>query len=281
MPRPVAHHDFGPHSDAARLVLVSGVSQHAYNAVSVMSRLGAFLRRVDRASDEAHLTGRVIIVPGVLPVEGSGPRTDRDYSPSPELLELTAGGYCKVVISAGDDDLNHAPHVSLQGPEDDERETACLFGLPVVEWEAGRGGGDSLAAAWKQTGGESFLLRAGRRGILEPSLCEDVFRALVGFMSRIGLLVGVELGEEGDLHYFGSSQSYVLSCRCSGFFVPVRPAGAWLQAGDLVGCVYDPFDGETLQEVRAPMSGLMSAIRHNPITRSGAPVAHLHSTRVR
>ena len=53
--------------------------------------------------------------------------------------------------------------------------------------------------------------------------------------------------------------------------------GQWLQAGDLIGYVYDGFSGELRAELRAPVAGLLAGIRRQPLLCEGDLVARLLS----
>jgi predicted deacylase len=120
------------------------------------------------------------------------------------------------------------------------------------------------------------VIQAGYAGDLQPAHCERLFRALVDFLERCGLLVGVRLAEpEGDVHGFGPRQIFPLISDHAGWFVSRLEVGQWLQAGELVGYVYDGFHGNLTAEIRSPLSGLLSGIRRHPLLCEGDLVARL------
>jgi hypothetical protein len=60
-------------------------------------------------------------------------------------------------------------------------------------------------------------------------------------------------------------------------FVSPLEVGSWLQAGDVVGQIYDGFEGELITEVRTPMGGLLSGVRRQPLLLEGDLVARVQT----
>ena len=122
------------------------------------------------------------------------------------------------------------------------------------------------------------MIQAGHAGSLQPLHCERLFRALVDFLERAGLLLGVRLAEpEEDVRNFGPRHSFPMISEFAGWFVSRLEVGQWLQAGDVVGYVYDGFSGELRREVHAPVSGLLAGIRRQPLLCEGDLVARILS----
>jgi predicted deacylase len=92
----------------------------------------------------------------------------------------------------------------------------------------------TLAHAWRACGGENFVIQAGLAGVLQTQHCERLFRSLVGFLHRTGIVRGTHLSEEEDVHYFGTEQSFPVISQMAGLFVSRLEVGRWLRAGDVV-----------------------------------------------
>jgi predicted deacylase len=157
--------------------------------------------------------------------------------------------------------------------------TARLFGLSaVVELRMNTVFTSTIGHAWRTCGGQNFVLQGGQAGVLDPGHCERLFRALVAFLYRAGILRGRELSaEDEDVHYFGIGQTLPLISEQAGFFVSRLEVGRWLQAGDVIGKVYDGFDGEERHAVRAPVSGLLSGVRRQALLFEGDLIARIQS----
>lgn len=61
-----------------------------------------------------------------------------------------------------------------------------------------------------------------------------------------------------------------LNATASGLFVPEVKHGARLSKGDLIGRIVDPLCGKILDDVRAPLGGMLFTIRDYPIVDEGS-----------
>jgi predicted deacylase len=290
-------HDLGPVAQAPRLALVSGLHGNELNGVFVLARLASFLRQIaDGERRGATLLGRVLVIPAVnvlglnvrsraWPFDGTdvnrmfpgyeGGETTQRLAAA--VLAATAEARWRIDLHSSNVDFEELPQVRLFEPSDEERDAARWLGLPaVIERPVTPTLTTTLAYAWRQRGGRGLVIQAGYAGGLQPAHCERVFRALVDFLERSGLLVGVRLAEpEEDAHCFGERQSFPLISDHAGWFVSRLEVGQWLQAGELVGYVYDGFEGDLTAEIRAPVSGLLAGIRHHPLLCEGDLVARV------
>ncbi|MCP5459493.1 MAG: succinylglutamate desuccinylase/aspartoacylase family protein [Gammaproteobacteria bacterium] len=192
------------------------------------------------------------------------------------VLNVTRSAYYRVDVHASNLDIEEMPQVRLYDPNDDERATACLFGLPaVIERPLNKVFVTTLLRAWRRFGGENFVIQ-GLAGNLQTNHCEQLFRGLVAFLDRTGIVEGLTLAEdEEDLRYFNNNQTFAVLSDHAGFFVSRRVVGRWIQAGDLIGHIYDSFAGTILTEVRAPVGGLVCSLRRQPLLFQGDLLARI------
>lgn len=287
----IPYHDVGPVERTPRLALVAGLHGNELNGVFVLARLAAFLRDVEQGKrPDLRLRERVLLVPAVnvlgvnllsrvwpfdkidlnrvFPGLEGGETTQRIAA---ALLRLTRGAYYRIDIHSSNLDIEELPQVRLYAPNDDERATACLFGLPaVIERPLNKMFMATLVHAWRAHGGENFVLQAGRAGDLQSRHCETLFRSLVAFLDRTGIVEGLTLADdEEDLHYFGLRQSYAVLSEQAGFFVGRIDPGRWVQTGELLGHLYDGFTGDLLKDVHTPVAGLVCSVRRQPLLFEG------------
>ena len=165
----------------------------------------------------------------------------------------------------------------LYDPTPDERTAATLFGLPaVVERRMNTIFTSTLGHAWRAAGGTNFVIQAGQAGSLQTAHCERLFRALVAFLYRTGLLDGVTLSDEDeDIHYFGLDQNLSMISEHAGLFVSKLEVGRWVHTGDVIGLVYDGFSGELRAELKTPVAGLLSGLRRQPLLCEGDLLARI------
>jgi predicted deacylase len=291
--------EIGSQGKRPRIALVTSLGSGEFNGVFVLARLADYLRGVvDGAYPGQRLCGRVLIIltspsddamnrgtPVLAASAKKGPITKKsrqlrnDRQSVEEIIETTRTAYYRVEIGASGKRLEELPQVCLHECSDDERASAFLFGLPaIIEHPMQALAADALATAWQSLGGENFVIRAGQASKLQPQHCEKLFRALVSFLDRTGVLEGIDLcEEEDDIHHFGVHQTLPVLTNTTGFFVSRLEVGRWVRAGESVGMVYDRFLGVLTADIKAPTNGLVSALRRHPLLVKGDLVAQIQT----
>ncbi|MCB1775885.1 MAG: hypothetical protein KDI50_00455 [Candidatus Competibacteraceae bacterium] len=280
------HSDMGPPERTPQLALVADLQSNELNGMFVLSRLAAFLRSIEAGERrELHLRERVVIIPNVDALRSLSDHAwhaDPDGCPTTEsvhdqVMAITQAAYYRINVRAAHSDLEEMPQVWLYAPNDDERASACLFGLPaVIEQPADSDEAGELARAWRPHRGENFIIHAGQSGNLQTGHCEILFRALVAFLSRTGVVGGLQLVEgEEDLHYFNRRQACDLRAERSGIFASRLEVGRWVRAGEELGQIHDGISGSILARVTAPVAGLLAGLRRQPLLCIGDPIARI------
>jgi len=280
------HYDLGPRDRPPRLALVANLNGDDLNGMFVLSRLAAFLRNIEAGQPgELRLRERVVIVPALdalnLARPSPNPRSGggrRAGGPAADpVATLTGSAYYRVDIHPAAADIEEMPQVRLYAPSDDERASACLFGLPaVIERPAEDETAAALARDWRVRGGERFVIHAGQAGALHTGHCETLFRALAAFMDRTGLISGLRLAtDDEDLRYFGLQQVVTLTAEQSGLFASEQEVGRWVRAGEALGQIYDSLTGGIQARVLAPAAGLLASLRRQPLLQQGDLVARI------
>ncbi|MGF1613987.1 MAG: succinylglutamate desuccinylase [Gammaproteobacteria bacterium] len=268
-------HNFGPAGKHPRIALVAGLATDEFNGTFVLARLVDYLRGVAEGTyPRQKLRHRALIV--LSSPSRDGMQTQRCID---DIVESTRRAYYRVAISASSSTLEELPQACLYACSDDERASAFLFGLPaIIEHPTHTLADGALVEAWQSLGGENFFLHAGQLGYLQPQHCERLFRALISFLDRTGTVEGIELSEEeADTHHFGVHQTLSVLAEASGFFVSRLEVGRWVQAGESVGLIYDRLRGMLTTEIKAPVNGLVSALRRHPLLLAGDLVARIQT----
>jgi uncharacterized protein len=298
----ISYHDIGEAHRPPRIALVAGLRGNELNGVFVLSRLAAFLQGVAEGQHPGlQLRERAIIIPAVnilglntltrhwpfdntdinrmFPGYDAGETTQRiAYA----VLEVTRPAHYRVDLHSASLDFEELPQVRLYDPTEDERAMARLFGLPaVIEQPTDVIFTTTIGHAWRAYGGANFVLRAGYAGNLQLPHCEQLFHALVVFLQRTGIVHGRPASQESegeeDVHYFGVEQTARIVADSAGLFISDLQVGRWLQAGELIGHVFDSFDGRLRAEVKTPVSGLLSGIRRQPLLFEGDLIARIQT----
>lgn len=284
-------HEIGPNSPHPAIALVGGLHGDEINGVFILSRLADFLTNVEAGVyKELRLNKRVLIIPAVnvlgvnlrtrtwpfdksdinrmFPGSTIGETTQRiAYA----VLEATRRAEYRIDIHTAGVDFEEVPQVRLYGPSESERETARLFALPaIMERSLSPVFTTTLMSSWKVWPGESFMLRVGQAGTVQLDHCQRVFRALVSFLGRCGVLEGVKLSvDDEEICCFDKASAHRIYAEKAGTFVSDRQVGRWVRAGQELGYIYDSFNGNVIEKVVSPVAGLLSGIRRHPLLFEG------------
>ncbi|OYV76074.1 MAG: hypothetical protein B7Z66_10280 [Chromatiales bacterium 21-64-14] len=234
------------------MLLFTGDGVGDVNGSFVLARLAAFLHFCAQADSATSLRLREPVV--IFPA-GAGSHPTR---------ALAAGIPYRIRIRSPDPGLEELPQVRLYGPADDERADACLFGLPaVVEYPP-----------IQPDGNPRFEIILGSAGRLHKGYCERLFRSLVAFLLRASVLEGESLSEdeEDDLHYFTAERERRASAGVAGILIALHEPGAWVQAGETLGDIYDRYDGGVRESIPALVSGLLTGVRCSGLVDRGDPL---------
>ncbi len=283
------HYDIGPQKLTPRLALVGDLNGNELNGMFTLLQLAGFLQSIHLGERSGlRLHQRVLIVPTIHALV-TGDRGDLDAdltkihrrmlwsTATRALLVLTHAAYYRVDIHQVSLDVEEMPQVRLYTPNDDERATACLFGLPaVIERPLEPGTGSDLVRAWRQQGGENFSIYVGQSGSLQAQHCETLFKALISFLDRTGIVSGLyPATEEDELRYFDQRQFFAVLSKQSGIFGSNLKVGQWVRAGSELGQIYDSFTGRGVMRLVAPVTGILASLRRQPLVCKGELLARI------
>ncbi len=287
----IPYHDIGPGLSPPEIALVAALHGDEINGTYILARLADFLRCVEAGKfPDLTLRKRVLIIPAVN-VMGINTRSrswpfdkndlNRMFPGSPHgettqriayaVLEATKKARYRVDIHSSSADFEELPQVRVYYPTDAEKEGARRFGLTaIMERRPGPVFSTTLMNSWKVWPGESYLLTVGHAGNIQLNHCQDVFKALVTFLGRTGILEGVTL-DEGDygVFYFTRGHEARVYAEQAGMFVSDSRVGRWVNKGQELGYIYDSFNGNVHTKVEAPVTGLLTGIRRQPLLFEG------------
>lgn len=284
-------HEIGPKSSYPTVALVAGLHGDEINGVFILSRLADFLNSVEAGKyPELRLIKRVLIIPAVN-VLGVNLRTrtwpfdktdiNRMFPGSTTsettqriayaVLEATKRAEFRIDIHTASADFEEIPQVRLYGPSDAERETARMFGLPaIMERSLSPVFTTTLMHSWKAWPGQSFVLRVGQAGTVQLDHCQRVFRSMVAFLGRIGVLEGIQIAaEDEEVCWFDKASAFRVFAEKAGTFVSDRHVGRWVGSGQELGYIYDSLSGNVIEKVVSPIAGLLTGIRRHPLLFEG------------
>jgi uncharacterized protein len=287
----IPYHDLGPNSSLPEIALVAALHGDEINGTYILARLADFLRSVEEGKyPDLKLHKRVLIIPAVN-VMGINTRSrswpfdkndlNRMFPGSPHgettqriayaVLEATKKARYRIDIHSSSADFEELPQVRVYYPTAEEKEGARRFGLPaIMERHPGPVFSTTLMNAWRVWPGENYLLTVGHAGNIQLYHCQEVFKALVAFLGRTGILEGVNI-QEGDhgVFYFTRAHEARIYAEQAGMFVSDSRVGRWVNKGQELGYIYDSFNGNVHTKVVAPVTGLLTGIRRQPLLFEG------------
>ncbi len=287
-PPSIPFHDLGPSGEPPAAALVAGLHGHGLNGAFLLARLVALLQALDSGPPGECLRRRVLVIPALYRLAAvetpdrpdPAGRVESGLRARPTaaciakaVLALVRAATYRIDVHSCSPDLEELPQVQLSGAGERERAHAAWLGLPAV---IQRPAAVPLRSGFgPAAGGERFVIRAGQAGCLQHHHCEVLLRALIRFLRKAGILPMAELAgaEDGPL-CTGEGRS--LAADASGMFVSNLEVGRWVRAGELLGQVYDGCRGRVLADARAPVGGLLTALRRQPLVRRGDTVARVH-----
>ena len=101
-------------------------------------------------------------------------------------------------------------------------------------------------------GKPSFIVESGKVGTIDETDVKFYIDGLTNMLKLLNMIPG-----EAELHdHKILPKARLVMLRRGGIWHPVKRVGSLFEEGDLLGTLTDVF-GETVEEVRAPMSGVV------------------------
>ena len=265
----VRYHDLGPSEKAPAALVLAGAAGGDPGGRFVLSRLADLLQCAAQGShDKYRLDQRVILVPAVEGVP-AGVESEANELRT-RLAAATAVVRCRIELLPPPRGCRELPQLHLFGAAQEERESAFLFGLPaIVELPPEAVPEGSVCAGWGGALGEDFLLLGGEPGKLDLGLGQSLYQGLLRFFVHRGFLDGDAPEGDEDPHLFFGADTLTLRARSVGLFASHLEVGRWVLPGETLGYLHDPFDGRLLDEIKAPVAGLINALRLQPMVDEG------------
>jgi len=152
---------------------------------------------------------------------------------------------------------------------------ALAFGFPLVELTRDMFGYDRSLIGWAQdTGKPGFVCEAKAQGMYVESSIQAGVRGVLNVMKHLGMLDG-EIEPQTDIVGSGGTyRLFDLRPKKSGIVTFHVTGGQWVEPGDLIGVVRDPW-GNELDRVTTPTRGWVRSVTLNQIVYAGQIIATL------
>lgn len=133
----------------------------------------------------------------------------------------------------------------------------------------------TLAHSLNSRGVPTLVVEMGVGMRITKDYCEQLVDGIFHLMAKLGIWQGevkeprtpIISDRAEDVTYFNAT--------CAGLFVPTAKHLQMLKAGDEIGRILDPLQGEVLDRILAPVDGMLFTIREYPIADEGSLLGRL------
>ena len=157
---------------------------------------------------------------------------------------------------------NFVPQVRMMKTGAENVELAKQFGLPYVVLHNPRPfDTTTLNYNWQVWETDAFSIYTTSTGDIDKRSAKQAVDAILNFMSRQEIIE--YKGYEGYISRVVESQNFIdVRAMHAGFFEQCASAGEKVEEGQTLAMISDPYTAEVLQEIKAPVSGIV-AFAHN------------------
>lgn len=193
------------------------------------------------------------------------------------IMEDVSGSDCVVDIHASNIYLTEIPQIRINELHRDVLVPLAMETNIDLVWVHGASTvlESTFAYSLNSTGTPTLVVEMGVGMRVTQAYGNQMVDGILHLMYKMGMWKG-ETGEvrrpvvstdPDDVSYLNAS--------VGGLFIPTVEHGARLKKDDLIGRIADPLSGKVLDEVRAPVEGMLFTIRDYPIVDEGSLMGRL------
>lgn len=133
----------------------------------------------------------------------------------------------------------------------------------------------TLAYSLNSTGTPTLVVEMGVGMRITRSYGDQLVDGIFHLMKKLGIWDGEEIPVREPIISKDPDDVAYLNAATGGIFVPVVRHWERLRKGDLIGRIIDPLSGTVLDEVTAPVDGILFTIREYPVVDEGSLIGRL------
>lgn len=158
------------------------------------------------------------------------------------------------------------PHVRMLKTGYEAVDEARRFGLPFVTTRTPLPYDTTLLNYnWQIWGCKAFSLYAGQTNYVENKTSNQTIEAILRFLHRIGVIYFREKNAGYESIVLDEAELCNVTAHRAGIFYRLAGAGADVQQGDVLAQILDPYDSSVLEEVKAPVAGMVFFAHNKPL----------------
>ena len=251
-------------------------------------------RRINEQKDK--LTGIVDIYPAMNPlgidsIERGIPAFDLDMNRlfpgnidgnmteylAAEIINDVSGSDCVFDIHASNIYLTEIPQIRINQLH--EKELVPLAKEANVDFIWVHGASTVLESTFayslNSSGTPTLVVEMGVGMRVTQELGYQLVDGILNVMKKLGIWQGEVKSPRTPIISRDQNDVSFLNARAGGIFIPSVKCWVSLSKGDLVGKIVDPLEGKVLDEVTAPVDGVLFTIRDFPVVNEGSLIGRL------
>ena len=158
------------------------------------------------------------------------------------------------------------PHVRMLQTGYEDVETASHFGLPFVTIRKPLPYDTTLLNYnWQIWGCKAFSLYAGQTNYVEDSTSMQSVEAILRFLNKEGIVAYRNKNAGYESVVLDEKDLCNVIARRAGIFYRLKNTGMAVKEGDVLAQILDPYDCGVLEEVKAPVDGVVFFAHNKPL----------------
>mgnify|MGYP002520789053 FL=1 len=158
------------------------------------------------------------------------------------------------------------PHVRMLQTGYEDVETASHFGLPFVTIRKPLPYDTTLLNYnWQIWGCKAFSLYAGQTNYVEDSTSMQSVEAILRFLNKEGIVAYRNKNAGYESVVLDEKDLCNVIARRAGIFYRLKNTGMAVKEGDVLAQILDPYDCCVLEEVKAPVDGVVFFAHNKPL----------------
>lgn len=133
----------------------------------------------------------------------------------------------------------------------------------------------TFAYSLNSIGTPVLVLEMGVGMRITASYGDQIVNGIFNLMHKLGIWKGDVLAPRKPIISSDPEDVSYLNARVGGVFIPAVKHWFKLNTGDLIGQIVNPLTGEVLDDVKAPVDGILFTIRDYPVVDEGSLVGRL------
>ncbi len=133
----------------------------------------------------------------------------------------------------------------------------------------------TFAYSLNSTGTPVLVVEMGVGMRITQDLGNQLVDGIFNLMGKLGIWQGETKAPRVPIISRDQDDVSFLNAKAGGIFIPSVKCWVLLNKGDLVGKIVDPLSGEVLDEVTAPVDGVLFTIRDFPVVNEGSLIGRL------